>query len=305
MPTPWSAPTGWPSIWTRPTCAWWTPPGSCPTPAATPAPSTRPRTSRVPCSSTSTRSRRDQGPASAHGARVPPSSAPGCASWASATAPGSSSTTTTASSPRPGSGGCCASWATPTSTVLDGGLAKWQAEGRPVDDLPAQPAERHFTARQNNLLLPRARPDAREPDHQARAGGRRPLRRPLPRAASRSRAPGLRGGHIPGSTNLPYADLIAADGTLQARGRAAPAPRRGRRRPRRGPIVTSCGSGVSAARDQPRPVRARRAATPPSTTARGPSGARRRTRRWRDSGTAELPLVRYCGEASPPPLGRS
>src|SRR6266436_3951911 len=37
--------------------------------------------------------------------------------------------------------------------VLDGGLPKWIAEGRPVDDLPPQPRERHFTARFDHSQL--------------------------------------------------------------------------------------------------------------------------------------------------------
>ena len=41
----------------------------------------------------------------------------------------------------------------PDVAVLDGGLAKWRAEGRPVDDRPVVPREAHFTARQNNLLV--------------------------------------------------------------------------------------------------------------------------------------------------------
>ena len=72
-------------------------------------------------------------------------------------------------------------------TVLDGGLAKWQAEGRPVTDMPSRPLERHFTARQNNLLhreLDQMRANLDEP---ARAGGRRALGRAVPRHASRSR----------------------------------------------------------------------------------------------------------------------
>jgi thiosulfate/3-mercaptopyruvate sulfurtransferase len=41
----------------------------------------------------------------------------------------------------------------PDVAVLDGGLAKWRAEGRPVTDEPVVPREAHFTARQNNLLV--------------------------------------------------------------------------------------------------------------------------------------------------------
>ena len=57
--------------------------------------------------------------------------------------------------------------------------------------------------------------------------------------------PGLRGGHIPGSRNLPYTELVGADGTLLP-------PDALRRRIRAagvdpgGPIIATCGSGVSA-----------------------------------------------------------
>ncbi len=129
--------------------------------------------------------------------------------------------------------------------VLDGGLDKWLAEGRPVEDLPVRPLERHFTPRRNNLLLrelDQIRADLtsrREQIVDARSPGRFHGTEPEPR-------PGLRGGHIPGSLNLPYQELIAADGTL------APPDELRARFARAGvdldrPVVTSCGSGVSAA----------------------------------------------------------
>jgi len=132
----------------------------------------------------------------------------------------------------------------PEVAVLDGGLAKWLAEGRPVDDRPVIPREAHFTARQNNLLLRdleqiRANLVARrEQVVDARPGGRFAGSEPEPRA-------GLRGGHIPQSLNLPHLDLVAGDGTL-----LPPAELRARFEaqgidPRR-PIVTTCGSGVTA-----------------------------------------------------------
>ena len=97
--------------------------------------------------------------------------------------------------------------------VLDGGLGKWRAEGRPVDDRPVVPREAHFTARLNSLLvrdLEQIRANLvarREQVVDARSAGRFAGTEPEPRA-------GLRSGHIPRSLNLPYLDLIAADGTL-------------------------------------------------------------------------------------------
>jgi thiosulfate/3-mercaptopyruvate sulfurtransferase len=127
--------------------------------------------------------------------------------------------------------------------VLDGGLAKWRAEGRPVDDAAVTPQERHFTARRNNLLvrdLEQMRANLvsrRELVVDARAAGRFAGSEPEPRA-------GLRSGHIPGSVCLPYTDLIRPDGTLlpadELRRRFEAAGMDGR------PIATTCGSGVTA-----------------------------------------------------------
>jgi thiosulfate/3-mercaptopyruvate sulfurtransferase len=131
------------------------------------------------------------------------------------------------------------------ATVLDGGLAKWQAEGRPVTDVPSRPRERHFTARQNNLIhreLDQMRANLttrREQVVDARSPGRFHAKEPEPRA-------GLRGGHIPGARNLWYGELVAEDGTLK--------PRDELREILTGasvdlaqPVATTCGSGVSAA----------------------------------------------------------
>jgi thiosulfate/3-mercaptopyruvate sulfurtransferase len=132
----------------------------------------------------------------------------------------------------------------PEVAVLDGGLAKWLAEGRPVDDRPVVPREAHFTARQNHLLvrdLEQIRANLvarREQLVDARSGGRFAGTEPEPRA-------GLRGGHIPQSLNLPHLDLIAGDGTLLP---AEPLRRRFAALgvDQRRPIVTTCGSGVTA-----------------------------------------------------------
>ena len=132
----------------------------------------------------------------------------------------------------------------PEVMVLDGGLAKWRAEARPVTDQPVTPREAHFTARQNNLLvrdLEQMRANLlshREQVLDARSRGRFAGTEPEPRL-------GLRGGHIPGSLNLPHLELIAADGTL------LPADQLRRRFAAAGvdvdrPIANTCGSGVTA-----------------------------------------------------------
>ena len=129
--------------------------------------------------------------------------------------------------------------------VLDGGLRKWKAEGRPLESDAPRPRERHFTARVNSLLVrelddvKRNIETKREQVIDARSPGRFFGRDPEPRQ-------GLRGGHIPGSKNVPFGEMTdPATGTLlpaaaiEAKFRAAgvdPAK----------PIVASCGSGVSA-----------------------------------------------------------
>jgi thiosulfate/3-mercaptopyruvate sulfurtransferase len=131
------------------------------------------------------------------------------------------------------------------ATVLDGGLAKWQAERRPVTDAPSRPRERHFTARQNNLIhreLDQMRANLttrREQVLDARSPGRFHGREPEPRA-------GLRSGHIPGARNLWYGELVAEDGTLKPRDELR-AILTGAGVDLARPVVTSCGSGVSAA----------------------------------------------------------
>jgi thiosulfate/3-mercaptopyruvate sulfurtransferase len=132
----------------------------------------------------------------------------------------------------------------PDVAVLDGGLAKWRAEGRPLTDEPVIPREAHFTARQNNLLvreLEQMRANVlsrREQVIDARSTGRFAGTEPEPRQ-------GLRSGHIPGSVSLPYLELIGADGTLlpedELHARFAAAGIDLDR-----PIATTCGSGVTA-----------------------------------------------------------
>jgi len=129
--------------------------------------------------------------------------------------------------------------------ILDGGLPKWRVEGRPLDTAVPNPPRRHFTAlfdpslvRDKKALLENLSARA-EQVVDARASGR------FDGTAEETR-PGLRCGHIPGSRNLPY-DRVTDPNTRELRNpeeltmlfRSA-----GVRLDR--PIVTSCGSGVTA-----------------------------------------------------------
>ena len=125
--------------------------------------------------------------------------------------------------------------------VLDGGLAAWQRAGQPVQTGDAAPARvANFTPRLRATRL-RGLSDMLETDAlvlDARAPARFAGTAPEPRI-------GLSAGHIPGAVNLPWSELLAADGTLlppeRLRARLAKAGADDSR-----PVVTSCGSGVSA-----------------------------------------------------------
>lgn len=129
--------------------------------------------------------------------------------------------------------------------VLDGGLPRWRAEGRALQSGPSTPHPRRLTVRPRPELvadLERVRANLERPREQvidARSPGRFAGTEPEFR-------PGLRGGHIPGSLNLPYDQLFHPDGTLlptsdlrQAFARAGLDVGQ--------PAVATCGSGVSAA----------------------------------------------------------
>jgi thiosulfate/3-mercaptopyruvate sulfurtransferase len=130
-------------------------------------------------------------------------------------------------------------------SVLDGGLRKWLAEGRPVDDLPPMPRERHFTARLNTMLVRdkdqvRANiASRREQLLDARSAGRFAGAAPEP-------WPGRRQGHIPGSLNLDHTLLVdPATGTIKPPETLARLFAEAGIDPKR-PVVASCGSGITA-----------------------------------------------------------
>jgi thiosulfate/3-mercaptopyruvate sulfurtransferase len=133
----------------------------------------------------------------------------------------------------------------PEVAVLDGGLPKWRAEGRPLTTAVAEPPPGRFTARfdpslwRDKAALLQNLASGSEQVVDARAAERFAGTVPEPR-------PGLRSGHIPGSRSLPY-ERLTDPRTRQMRSAeelAALFAAAGVDLDR--PIVTSCGSGVTA-----------------------------------------------------------
>ena len=129
--------------------------------------------------------------------------------------------------------------------VLDGGFAKWQAEGRETEDLPPVMRDRHITVqRQAGLVrdVTQVAAASKLDDHEiidARAPERFRGEADEPRA-------GLRKGHIPGAKNLPFGRLLNKDGTMKAPD-ALRAEFEAAGVDLSKPAITSCGSGVTAA----------------------------------------------------------
>lgn len=132
-------------------------------------------------------------------------------------------------------------------SVLDGGLGKWMAEGRPVETGPAEKSsERHFTARINNFLV-------RDKERMIRNIETR--RQQVVDARSKERYQGkgeepwpvLKVGRIPNSMNVPWNELIDPEengafkspkAILEIFEKAGIDPRK--------PLVATCGSGITA-----------------------------------------------------------
>ena len=129
--------------------------------------------------------------------------------------------------------------------VLDGGMPKWVAEGRRVEDTPPELRDRHFTARHDPGLVR----DVTEVATSASLGHVQILDARSPerfRGEAAEPRPGVRSGHIPGSRNVHYATLINPDGTMKGPGELRAVFEAAGVDPD-GPAITSCGSGVSAA----------------------------------------------------------
>jgi thiosulfate/3-mercaptopyruvate sulfurtransferase len=130
--------------------------------------------------------------------------------------------------------------------VLDGGLRKWKAEGHPLEDGAPPPAqERHFTARFRGMMVKDMASVAAALESgaaqvaDARSGTRFRGEEIEPR-------PGVRPGHMPGARNVHYASLLNPDGTLKSPAEIEALFRAAGIDVAR-PVITSCGSGVTAA----------------------------------------------------------
>ena len=128
--------------------------------------------------------------------------------------------------------------------LLDGGIAKWKAEGRPLTQGKEQLRHRHFTAWQDDTGV-RTKADVLANLHSqaeqvvdARGAARWS-------GADADPRPGIAAGHIPGSMNVPFTDLYNADGTFKDKaGLKATFEAAGVDLSK--PVTTSCGSGVTA-----------------------------------------------------------
>jgi thiosulfate/3-mercaptopyruvate sulfurtransferase len=131
-------------------------------------------------------------------------------------------------------------------SVLNGGFDAWRAEGGAVEDLPPHYlADRHFTVRPRRDLV-------RDMDQVKQALSAHSAQVVDARSAARFKGeaaeprPNLRSGHMPGAINVPYTEVIGADGLLKPEAdlknifaKAGVDLSR--------PIINTCGSGTTAA----------------------------------------------------------
>jgi len=128
--------------------------------------------------------------------------------------------------------------------ILDGGLPKWKAEGRPLETGESKRAPRSFAAALDASAVAGV-PDVKRvlEDRSAQVVDARPAERF--RGEVREPRAGVRSGHMPGAFNVPVTELIA-DGRLVSREKIAERFKAGGVDLDK-PTITSCGSGVTAA----------------------------------------------------------
>ena len=130
--------------------------------------------------------------------------------------------------------------------VLDGGFAAWKAAGGALEDLPPVISQdRHFTVRPRRDLV-------RDAEQVTAAIAKGSPQIVDARSADRFHArvdeprPAMRRGHMPGSFNVPYGQLLQADGRFRSPDEIRTIFEKAGVDFRK-PIVASCGSGVTAA----------------------------------------------------------
>jgi thiosulfate/3-mercaptopyruvate sulfurtransferase len=128
--------------------------------------------------------------------------------------------------------------------ILEGGLPKWIKEGHPLEEGAAERQPRHFSARLDHSFVA-SLDDVRRAlaSETAQVVDARPAERfrgeaPEPRA-------GLKSGHMPGSLNVPFVDIVEHGKLKSGDALAATLAAHGVDLAR--PVITTCGSGVSAA----------------------------------------------------------
>lgn len=128
--------------------------------------------------------------------------------------------------------------------VLNGGFRKWLAEDRPVTDAVIEPEPAEYLAEKAEARIRSREQMLANIEHpveqvlDARAAGRFMAQEPEPRE-------GMRGGHIPGSLNLPYPQLLGEHGTYKSADELKAAFDAAGIETEK-PIATTCGSGVTA-----------------------------------------------------------
>ena len=129
--------------------------------------------------------------------------------------------------------------------VLDGGLSKWKAEGRPLESGTVQPTPAQYQAQAqagrvcNWREVMQAIESGNAQILDARSAGRFHATAPEPR-------PGLRGGHMPGALSLPFDQLLGEHGRYKSKTELEQVFKAAGLQADK-PIITTCGSGVSAA----------------------------------------------------------
>jgi thiosulfate/3-mercaptopyruvate sulfurtransferase len=125
--------------------------------------------------------------------------------------------------------------------ILDGGLQRWLAEGRPTESGEPAPRQARFAAA------------GRDAEVVSKAQILAGLQAPLLDARSKPRfegseadpRPGVAAGHIPGARNLPFAALYREDGRFRSPEEIRRLFEEARIDPDQ-PFVATCGSGVTA-----------------------------------------------------------